>query len=338
MALLDCESFGLSTALTDYLNSRAFISVGTGGVFNDANSPFVGDAYVATEHLAEAFIKALPAAVTTLFAGFRLSLNPGAGIAFRDSNGTSCFSVQCNPANNVTILDGSGNVLGTSISGVFPANGWFYLEVGAFISQSAGTCSVRINGAEVLALTGVNTKGGSLGTVQQYGVVAASSNLTCSTAHWYFCDNNGSSPQNSFLGDVRVQCLRPTSNAAVSFTPNGDSANYQNVSMATPNPSTDFNSSTTVGATDTFGFQPVAGGLISIMGVAVKAVASKSDAGLRGFSTTITSGPTTQAGTPVMLGTTLTLAQQIMQDNPNTTGQWTQQAVDALVAGYTITS
>lgn len=48
-------------------------------------------------------------------------------------------------------------VLGTSSTGLIPVNTWAYVELQARIHATAGTVVVRVNGSEVLNLSGVNT-------------------------------------------------------------------------------------------------------------------------------------------------------------------------------------
>jgi hypothetical protein len=230
----------------------------------------------------------------------------------------------------------NGNIIGSIPPMTFPLQGWFYIEIGATIaSGTSGSVIVNLNGGKnVLTLTGVNTQGQPTNSI---GFLQFNSNGNgLAFGHYYCCDDTGPSPNNTFLGDVRIQSVYPISNNTVAFTPNGLSNNYQNVAVVPPVPSTDYNSSSIVGTQDLFNMPPIATNLSTIFGISVKVLAAKSDSGTRSVETVMVSGSITATSGSTLLSTTPTQIKAIYQTDPNTGLQWTQAGVNAITSGYKI--
>lgn len=336
MALRDTEGFGLSTNAADYLTYGLFYtgfnSIGTNGP--------LGDNY-ATVFQGQSPYKQLASAYTTFFFGARMNNNLASpvGLGFNDVNGVNQIQVNLNVSSNGSVEAlRNGTLLGSSAVGVVPIDNWYYVEVGAVIAAgTGGSVTVKINGVQVLALTGINTAGGGNNNVQRYGVVHSQfDDLLPYTMHWYFCDNTGPAPWNTFLGDTRIQTINPTSNANVQFTPEGQASNYENVSLVPPVPGTDFNQSGTVGAQDTFNVGSMDATLTTVFGVKQVVLAAKSDAGSRSLETVLQSGTTTATGTSTTLGTGAQVQVTMYETDPNTNAQWTQSGVNAAKPGYNV--
>lgn len=75
------------------------------------------------------------------------------------NSGTSQFTIYENSDGSIAIRNGnSGTVLGTSATGLISASTWVYIEVQVVIANS-GSAVVRLNGSEVINVTGVDTMG-----------------------------------------------------------------------------------------------------------------------------------------------------------------------------------
>lgn len=342
MTLLDSESFGWTTTGTDVSTYSAFggtTNSAPGAITHDGSGPF-GDNYY---NLAAGFgIKNVPAAMTHIFCGFRCNLfNNGSlgGPLFLDALGTNQIGVQLNSSTgSIQVFRGNfigGVSLGATGGGVVPTSGWFYLEVELVISATVGVVNVRVNGVVVLSLSGQNTiASGGLSNISSWGM--GTNNHVIGTTHWYLCDNTGSAPWNTFLGDTRVQALFPVSNDVVQFTPHGLAANWQNAAANPPVPGTDFNSSTTAGNQDTFNIQSLSGTTGVVFGVHVKLISQKSDAGSRQFKTVLKSGASTTLGSTIAVGISPDQYRTIYQTDPATSAQFTAAAVNALKIGYNL--
>jgi hypothetical protein len=355
MALIDSEGFGLSTAIADYVNYGLFnminsttgLSIGTGGPLGDN---YMSAGLTGTD--STGLVRILPSTYSTFFWGARVAI-PATGssfapnLVFYDASGsTEQFHLHFDGiSGQITALRGNTS-LGASAAGAIPIAGgalnWAYLEVGAVLSATVGTITVKVNGTSVLALTGLNNCGGT-GTVcgawgngHQAGQGGNAGSF--SMMHHYFADNSGSSPWNTYLGDVRVQTLLPTADDSVAFTPNGLGTNHANAALVPPVPGTDFNSDATVNAQDTFTCASLAASITTIFGVNAKVLAQKSDAGSRSLQTVLKSSSTTVTGTGTALQQTPEQLRTMYQTDPNTSAQWTAANVNAAKVGYKVSA
>ena len=352
MALLDCEGFGLSNNPNDYATYGVY-----SGQFNSsgiaatpAGAPTYGDPALDVGINAN-YLRNLPSPVSTLFYGVRCSpyydgeskYSFNTGWRFNDSAGNQQLSVVAdNISGALRVLSASGATLGQTADAVFPAslpeNSFFYLEIGIVVGTGTnGSVILKVNGTVVLTLTGITTQATALANIGQTQIYVAynSSGGRMQVMHQYWCDATGAAPNNTFLGDTRIQVLRPTSNDAVAFTPVGNASNWQNAAAEPPAPSTNYNTSSTTGAQDTFNCGAMATGLGTVYGVASKAVMASSAAG-RSAQTALKSGTSVVLGTStpvppggVALGT-------IAQLDPNTSAAWTMAGVNAVKPGYKI--
>lgn len=124
---------------------------------------------------------------------------------------------------------------------------WYYLEGKAYSHSSAGTLELRLNGATVANLTGINTAAG--------GVGFSGFRWGCGSDYYiddfYFIDDVGGTPD--FLGPLMIEDIRPSGDDSVQWTPSAGS-NYQcvdDVSLTT----SDYVSSSTVNHTDVYAYE-----------------------------------------------------------------------------------
>jgi hypothetical protein len=311
-----------------------------------------GDPYLRFWNSTAAIQRIAPSELGGFFFGARTRLNCGGSTycyLFNDISYANQFAVQFNNDGSLTALRGmtlantpttgaanysGGAVIGSSAPLSIPMQGWQHVEIGGVIHATAGSVVVRVNGLTVLNLTSVNTKGSAASaTMRRYGFQQAGSQIgNFDTQHWYLCDATGAAPWNTFLGDVRVQTLRPTANDAVQMTPNGLAANWQNAASYPPVPFTNYNASATVGQQDTFVMQQIDPNDI-VFGVHVKPLVYKNDAGARSGASILKSGGTTAVGTTTNLSEGSAQLLSMYQTDPNTGAQWTAAAVNASKAG-----
>jgi len=221
-----------------------------------------------------------------------------------------------------------------------------YVEWKVVIHPSAGTVEVRVNGNVVpgLNLTGQNTRASGfstwtsvvLGTNDNVGSSWSGGNLNVDFDDVYVCDGSGSAPWNTFLGDCRVDALRPTAEGTSSqWTPLSGTDNAAMVNQTAPDDDTTYVSTVTSGHTDTYVTPdaPVAGA--AIMGVQLNVSIKKEDAG-----SCAVSGVVRHSGTnyPVVLpnpGTTYAYQTVMMPTNPGTGVAWTEAGFNAAEFGFT---
>ena len=153
-----------------------------------------------------------PTGLTAIWGGGMYSISSSSYIEF----GYGGFAGAANAQLTVQLQgDGSlavkrgvtvGTELGRTAAGVFRFSVWNYLEIKVTFDNSTGTVTLKLNGVEVLALTGKDT-------VQQ-------TEVAWNCMRWggggyyddvYICDGNGSQ-NNDFLGQIRVVALKPQTN------------------------------------------------------------------------------------------------------------------------------
>lgn len=351
MALLDSECFALSTTLSDYTTYGAFaasgstvgLSVGTSGPLSD-NYLSVGSAGNGVT-----FKRILSSTPGTFFWGGRVAFVQNAtlgwNIYFYDSNGTTeQFHVSFSLSGVITTAR-AGTTLGTSAAGSIPITAlgvtlvWSYLEIGGVIGTgTSGSVTIRVNGSVVsgCSVSSTNTQNGTTATIGAWALGVGTSVFVPALTHHYLCDNSGSSPWNTYLGDVRVQACNPTSNNSVQFTPNGLANNYQNCALVPPVPGTDYNSSTTLNNMDTFNVAAADSSFTTVYGVHVKVLAQKAGTGARSLETYLGSGANMALGTSTALSTSAIQLRTMSQTDPNTGAAWTLANANASKPGYVI--
>lgn len=334
MTTLDIESFGRSTNAADYAPKP--FSAPLSGLL--ANGPFGDPAGIFLD--APYTYRTIPSGRVVGFVGFRFMYHPTApsnlDFVVKDNSGVTQLTLRCDPATNRIIVyrgDATGTALYTSPSNLTQASVWQYLEFGFILSTTTGTLAVRLNGIQLTSQSSLNTQGSAAGSVDRVGW-AGSGYVT----HFYYNDGVGASPQNGFMGDVRVVALRPTgAGASTQFTPTGAATNWQVAATNPPAPATKHNDSATVGATDLFTVGALPAGLGQVFGVRVCVQASKTDAGTRTMATKLRSGSTTAtSGSNVMLATPVYMQDSVRQVDPATNAAWTQAAVNASQIGYAV--
>jgi len=167
-----------------------------------------------------------------------------------------CVVVAVNLDGSISITRGpsaSFAVLGTTVANLYHFNTYNNIACEVVISPSAGVVNLWVNGALKLALTNVNTGHANQGVANicdGIQLMAPGGIPTCFHDDFYILDC-GSTPNNTFLGALKLYTLAPTANASVTWTPNAGT-NWSNVSEIPPDGDTSFNSSSTVNQVDQY--------------------------------------------------------------------------------------
>jgi hypothetical protein len=251
---------------------------------------------------------------------------------------TPQVTVRLNPDMRLSVVRGAhdGTVLGTTTTAL-STGVWAYLELQTTIHPSSGTAALYINGVSALSLTGVNTRAtantswngvlmGSRTSASNTYIVSAGSDDDYDDL--YICDGSGSAPWNTVLGDVRAVRLLPTSDGAnTGWTTSTGSTHYALVDEVGPNDETDYVSTTTTSAKDTYGFEDLPSG-VTVYGVQVNICARKTDAGTSTLTAVTRHSGTDYDATAQPLGTSYAYASFVLQTNPGTSAQWIESGVN----------
>lgn len=263
---------------------------------------------------------------------------------YGDTGATPHLSLVSNPTTSVLELrrgSWNGALIATS-STVIQTNIWWYLEIQATISDTVGTCVVRINGSATPAInfSGDTKNAGTATTLDaiECGLGSnASGNMSASFDDIYVLDQTGTS-NNTFLGDVRVATLSPTGNGTNSQLTNsgGNSVNNFSFVNETPYNTTNYTASGTVGLRDTYAMADLPAGTATVFALQNNLIAAKSDTTTANAKLPLLISGTLYYGATNGLSTSYFTYSDIYQVNPNTTVAWTSADVNGLESGMEV--
>lgn len=222
--------------------------------------------------------------------------------------------------------DVSGALLGRSRAGVWPLATWFFCEVRAKISDSAGEIEVRINTEPVINLVSQDTKpagaGGDYFNGISWGTEGFSAGFSAEqyafrVMDFYLVDDQGAI-NNSFLGNVRARAM-PTAGAGAStdFTKAGAQPTNWQAASNTSLDDTSYVHSGTVGNKDLYSLSPILGAQ-TVHFVQVRGFYRMDDATQRVAHNLFKVGATTAQGADHYVDQSYAGATDVFETNPAT--------------------
>lgn len=209
-----------------------------------------------------------------------------------------------------------------------------YIEFGVKIDDTTGWYDLRLNGTSVLSATNVDTRDLGDGNITS---ILLGDPISKESQMWYddlYVNDSLGSVNNTFLGDVRVDCVMPDADGTyLDATPSTGTSHFALVDEIPPT-TTDYNSLTATDQKDTYGFAALPSvGTTSIKGIQINSNVLKNDAGSRGISNVALSGGTLNYSANAALGTSANYVSSILETDPNTSAQWTESNVNAAEFG-----
>jgi hypothetical protein len=275
----------------------------------------------------------------TLVIGFALRVDTGIStriVQWLDVGSTQCF-LTVDPAGWLGVYRGDGTLLGATAAGLVVPGVYAYVEFKVTFHDTAGAAEVRMNGVSRLSLSGVDTtqSANNYANVVVFGANQPAGGDLCDL---YICDTAGS-VNNDFLGDVKVLALLPTgagTNAA--WTPSAGS-NWDCANEVPPNDDTDYVSTATAGAKDSYVIADLPAGAGNPKFLQYAIHARKDDAGSRVVAPLVRVGGTDYTvGAGASIGDTYSYYVTVQEQNPNTSAQWTATGLNAAEAGVVLVS
>jgi len=241
-------------------------------------------------------------------------------------------------ANTVQVLIGANNSFAISVDGNIysAANGlavnlvWYYLEIKVVVHPTAGSVELRLNEVPIITQSNINT--GDIGT--NYDFIRWERIVTTNyyMQDIYVCDGLGG-VNDDFLGDVKIDIIRPNASGTYSdFTPSAGS-NWENVDEVPIDEDVTYNESTLVDQKDTYNLENVSTGSATIFGIQQFTVMRKSDVGPYRAKQLLKSGATESLGDELALNDSYTGYRRAFDQNPNTSTAWTETTINALESG-----
>jgi hypothetical protein len=267
--------------------------------------------------------------------GYRITAIPNQILISILDGATSQMDLRLTGTGQLQVTRG-GTVLATSAVGLITAAVWNYIEFQTTINNTTGAYSVHLNGAAVsgLTATGVNTRMSANNTADTIALPNFPGGSTFDYSDFYMNDGTGSSPNNGFWGDTRIDTQVPTgAGNYTQWTPSTGS-NWQNVDDMPPNSDTDYNSDSTVGHIDSFAVSSVVPLTGTVYARQVALFARKDDAGLRQIAPLFRHSTTDSVGTTVTLSTSYQYYFQLYETNPATSSAWTISDCNGDESGY----
>lgn len=177
-------------------------------------------------------------------------------VTWVDADGDEVGSLRFNSNTRLLSIYAGASLLGTeSAPASLPNATWKFIEVHWKTHASAGVAQVKVNGVQIISVTGANTDAAGEGQMTEirFGPQKKASFWAPGDYYWDDCAADDS----TWLGDGHVVLLRPDGNGALSdFTgSDGDQAdNYQLVDED-PASEADYVKATGAGLKDTYSLQ-----------------------------------------------------------------------------------
>lgn len=261
----------------------------------------------------------------------------GAKIIDFIDGGTVHCQLRSDASGNIEAWRGNGAAyLGETASPVLTTSTYYYIEVKVTIDDSAGEIVVRVNGTEVLNLTGKDTRNGGNASHDRVQFIGTAFSANECFDDVYVTDDG-------FIGDsgCEVHTLMPTGagNSAQGTRGGADSgANWSQVEEVGPNGDTDYVEESTNGEKDTYALADLSTSHTHVKAVKAWAYAKLSAAGNRAIYNEIRTGGSDYDGNSKALSTSYDYYEHVWTQNPNTTADWTPSEVDGLEAGFEMAS
>lgn len=223
----------------------------------------------------------------------------------------------------------NGTSLGTSAFTMSPST-WYYLEVKIVVDNSVGSVEVRVGQSTKLNLTSQDTQETANATADRIRYLLNNVGII---GDLYILDGGGAS-LNDFQGESRMLLMVPNASGNYTqWTVSGATNNFQAVDETDPNDDTDYNSTSTTGNKDTFGFTnlPTSGAVVC----ATTALYSRrDDAGPRQIRELCRSGGSDFSGVTQTIQSTYAFYAEARLVDPNTGSTWTQGNLESAEFGY----
>lgn len=210
---------------------------------------------------------------------YRSTVSASARIAMWYDGATEQCNLFYNASNRKLEFRRGTTVLADSGTFQMPTTAvWVYLKVKVTVHGTTGTCLVKVNGDTWINASGLNTKVSANDYATELWIGSDNNNSVYDNV--VFMDGTGASFNDLTVGNLRVYSRRPDgAGDYTQFTPSAG-LNWQTVDESVQNGDTDYNSTTTAAAKDsfTFGDLPTPTSL-TVHSVSIVTQARRDDAG-----------------------------------------------------------
>lgn len=295
---------------------------------------------------ADAFRFGLGATYTDVIVGaaFYLDTIPSANdrtglIQFRDSANGNQLTLQVTSTGALRVmLGGMGSVtqLGISADGIMIANAYQFVEMYAKIDNASGSFEVRVDGATVLFVTGVDTQSTAVAgcAIINCGRSRTSGGTNGQIMDLYALTVDGT-VNNDFLGDTQWVAIFPNADTAeTDWVRNVGASDFSAINNNPQDGDTTYLDGNNVGDISEFEVADLPAGVGEVVAITTRAVMRKTNAGdgsaQVSLISSLASPETSVAGTNRALTEVYASYPDIFETDPETGAPWSPAAVNAL--------
>jgi hypothetical protein len=237
---------------------------------------------------------------------------------------------------NIEVRDNGGSILATGTY-IIPYDSWIYAEFKVTIHDSAGVVQTRFNEVLDIDISSQDTCNGSNAYCGDIEIRPIKNYGSYHLDDLYICNGQGSK-NNDFLGDIRVDALRPDgAGTHTDFTPSTGS-NYENVDEDYPDDDSTYNDGSNVSDQDSYSLDdlPTPPSGSTIHGVKDQITVRKTDAGTRTAKILTVQNSSDYLGDEITLSDSFTTHARVMEDNPDDSAAWADADVNGGEVGVEI--
>lgn len=293
--------------------------------------------------------KALSSGQTTVGIASRLwcAALPSVAIAgmcphvYKDASNNVHITIMVNPSGYLEVYrdgwadSGHRTLLGTTSSPVISANSWKHIESKVVFDATAGSVELRVEGIQVLLLTGIRTLSNVSGAGTTCSMVASNSPQDSSQPAFYLKDfivwDGSGTVNNTFMGSCLVYKIVPQSDSALSWNTSSGLTGYNLINDSTPDDDTNYISAPypLPASPSSFNLTDLPANTSSVRGVMVIHRSRKTDGGDGNLQASVISGANTGLGTDRPITTAYTYWWDIFDKDPSGSS-WSKTLVNAL--------
>ena len=284
------------------------------------------------------WIRAVMAPVgSTIIFGMALRIQVGdwEGIRIQDSTGNTQVSIGAADFKlRVSRGEDGDTILDTTLHDAYTAEQWFYLQC-KFVVGNSGSYEIRVDNNIVL-IGNADTQDQATSDVSRLLMFGSYLSATY-LADVYICDESGSQC-NDFLGDCRIDALRPDGAGALTQWDPSAGANYECVDEAINDGDTTYNSTNVVDEVDTFSFDDLTALGTAVMAVALTNVSRSDDSGIVSCKPVTRISGSNYLGDEVVENMEYLFHQQIWELNPADSAAWEEADINGAEFGIQLTA
>lgn len=253
-----------------------------------------------------------------------------------DTNGSTLHMNIVSSAGELSVFRGGSKILDTNFW--FVAERWYYIELKQVINDTTGSWTVRVDGVTIASDSSVDTRNGGNGIVGFLEISGVTNNTQTKWDDIYVFHDNGGDVVD-FLDTIHVGSLHPDADGddEVWSTSSGTDSFALVNENAPHDDDTDYIQSGTSAERTLFTYDNVLTGLTSFHGIHIQTVVRETDGtDFTLINTFKQGGNLFPESAEAIAGTSFENIDHVLDQDPDTTADWTESGINALQAGVEV--